>query len=112
MTRRTFWRGPSAAGARGRPALAAAVALVVLGTLAASAAASPTDGTIAAIRDGDVVLFSADGAWEATLTNDGTAGDPYLSPSQAADGTIAALRHDELTLMENDGTLVRGPVDL
>src|SRR5215210_7289544 len=109
MTRRIRRRRPSVARAtravRARLRLHLAAAAVALGAAAAPAVASPTDGTIAAVRDGNAVLFSADGAWEAPLTDDGTPDDPYLAPSQSSAGTIAVLRHDELTLLRGDGTL-------
>lgn len=88
-----------------------AAAAVALGG-GATAPALATGGSIAAIREHNVFLFSADGHWERQLTSDGTAADPYASPSQSTDGTIAALRSDVVSLLQGDGTAAADPVPL
>jgi hypothetical protein len=67
---------------------AAASALVVL---AASHAAGPAD-SIVFIKKHNVWLAKANGSGQVRLTRDGTAANPYYSPTQADNGTIVALR--------------------
>jgi hypothetical protein len=44
------------------------------------------------IKDHDVWLSQPDGSGQYRVTTDGTADNPYASPSQADDGTIVAMR--------------------
>lgn len=67
---------------------AAASALVVL---AASHAAGPAD-SIVFIKKNNVWLAKANGSGQVRLTRDGSAANPYYSPTQADNGTIVALR--------------------
>ena len=66
----------------------AASALVVL---AASHAAGPAD-SIVFIKNHNVWLAKANGSGQVRVTRDGTAANPYYSPTQADNGTIVALR--------------------
>ena len=71
-------------------ALAAMIAMLAFGAAAASA------DSIVYIKNNDVWLAEPDGSNETQVTDDGTAGDPYYSPSQANDGTILALKGDDI----------------
>jgi WD40-like Beta Propeller Repeat len=56
-----------------------------------AAAAGPTD-SIVYIKNNNVWIAKADGSEQVRLTRDGTAANPYYSPTQADNGTIVALR--------------------
>jgi hypothetical protein len=64
-----------------------AVAAIVLVPAAAASADS-----IVFVKDGNVWVASPDGSGQRQLTRDGTAGQPYRSPSQADDGTATTLK--------------------
>jgi opacity protein-like surface antigen len=68
-----------------RAALAAGLALAAL------PAAASAD-SIVFVRDNNVWLSNPDGSGQYQVTTDGTAENPYTSPSQADDGTIVAAR--------------------
>jgi hypothetical protein len=79
--------------------------LAVAAVLAAPAAAQAD--SIAYIKDGNVWLRSPDGAKVHQVTKDGTAQDPYRSPSQADDGTLAVSRGYEILILEQNGQVLR-----
>lgn len=54
------------------------------------------------IKDGNVWLSNPDGSGQYQVTQDGTADNPYMSPSQADDGTIVVARDEP-----NGGPLLR-----
>jgi hypothetical protein len=62
---------------------------------------------------GNVWLANPDGTGQYQVTLDGTASDPYRSPSQANDGTIEALRGNgpsaQIVRMTQNGTLLNTP---
>jgi hypothetical protein len=66
--------------------LAAAVCTLALVPAAASAS------SIVFIKDHDVWLANPDGSGQYQVTRDGSAAEPYRSPSQADDGTIFAIK--------------------
>jgi hypothetical protein len=68
-------------------ALLAACCLFVLGATGTAAADS-----LVFIKDANVWLANPDGTGQYQVTLDGTAENPYQSPSQADDGTIVAAR--------------------
>ncbi len=88
-----------------------ALAIAMLGFGAATASAD----SIVYIKNNDVWLVNPDGTGEKQVTNDGTASDPYSSPSQADDGTILAVKGEasaaEFHRMDQDGTLLADPFD-
>jgi hypothetical protein len=67
------------------------------------------------IKGDNVWLANEDGTGRYQVTLDGTAGDPYESPSQADDGTIAAIRgsgsDEKIYLMKQNGSLVATPFE-
>lgn len=77
---------------RRRRALAAAcgVAALTLGALAAAPAAQAD--SLVFVKESNVWLANPDGSGQYQVTTDGTADNPYQSPSQADDGTIVAVR--------------------
>ena len=58
----------------------------------AFAPALASASSIVFIKDHNVWLANADGSGQYQVTLDGTAGEPYRSPSQADDGTIFAIK--------------------
>jgi hypothetical protein len=68
-------------------ALIAASCVFVLGASGTAAADS-----LVFIKDANVWLSKSDGTGQYQVTQDGTADNPYASPSQADDGTIVAMR--------------------
>jgi hypothetical protein len=84
-------------------AIISAMALVL--ALAASAHAS----SIVYIHAGNVWLANPDGSGQYQVTLDGSAAEPYSSPSQAQDGTIEAVRGQKLYRMTQNGTLLNAP---
>ena len=67
---------------------ATATVLLVAATQAAPAAAD----SLVFIKDHDVWLSSPDGSGQYRVTTDGTATNPYRSPSQTDDGVIVTMR--------------------
>ncbi len=70
--------------------IAAVLALCGAATLA-SAAPALAD-SIVFVRDANIWLANPDGSGQYQVTTDGTAANPWQSPSQADDGTIVAVR--------------------
>lgn len=60
--------------------------------LALLAPAATQASSIVFIKNHNVWLANANGSGQARVTRDGTAANPYYSPSQADNGTIVALR--------------------
>lgn len=100
---------------------ALAVALVVTGTAVslpvapppatavpagAPAAVAAAPGTLVFVKGHDVYVARPDGTGERRLTTNGTAGQPWVSPSGAADGTIAAARGPVVYRMDQWGTVL------
>jgi hypothetical protein len=86
-------------------ALIAGCCLFVLGASGTAAADS-----LVFIKEDNVWLAKADGSGQYQVTFDGTAENPYLSPSQADDGTIVAAREQPnggpLYRMKQNGELI------
>jgi WD40-like Beta Propeller Repeat len=72
-------------------------ALVCAGLLASSALAfgvtSASASSLVFIKENNIWLANPDGSGQYQVTLDGTAENPYFSPSQADDGTIVAARY-------------------
>jgi hypothetical protein len=86
-------------------ALIVACCLFVLGASGTAAADS-----LVFIKENNVWLSHADGTGQYQVTLDGTADNPYQSPSQADDGTIVAIRQwpngGPLYRMKQNGELI------
>lgn len=89
---------------RGRRRLAAALAVGAVSLLAVPSVAAAE--SIVFIQDANVWLAQPDGANRYQVTTDGTAAQPYSSPSQADDGTIAASRGTEIIRMRQNGSVL------
>lgn len=84
--------------------LAAAVVavLVTLGVAATAHAASLTY-----IKDHDVWISNPDGSGAVQVTRDGTASEPYNSPTMSKDGTIAAVKGFFVHILRQNGEQIR-----
>jgi hypothetical protein len=87
MSRSTCSRRRSVRTRRRLAALLTGCALFLFGAAGTAAADS-----LVFIKDGNVWLSQPDGSGQYQVTLDGTADNPYVSPSQADDGTIVAAR--------------------
>lgn len=81
-------------------ALAAAAALALVAAPAASAE------SIVYIKDANVWLTTPDGGRQHQVTTDGTAEQPYRSPSQADDGTIAVSHRTLIKRIRQNGQVI------
>lgn len=72
-----------------RKLLTAAAAVAALGLAGAAPAAADS---LVYVKGHDVWLANTDGSGQYQVTTDGTADNPWTSPSQADDGTIVAAR--------------------
>lgn len=82
-----------------RPFLTLIACLVAAALVAAAPAAADS---LVFIKDNNVWLSNPDGSGQYQVTLDGSAENPYISPSQADDGTIVAARQ-----LPNGGPLYR-----
>ena len=78
--------------------------------------ASPANAdSIVYIKDHNVWLAEPNGSTQTQVTDDGTTGDPYYSPSQADDGTILVLKGSDIDAqfhrLNQDGQLLVPPFD-
>jgi hypothetical protein len=86
--------------------------LTLLACIAAAliAAAPASADSLVYIKENNVWLSNPDGSGAYQVTRDGTADNPYISPSQADDGTIVAARHlpagGPLFRMRQNGDLI------
>jgi hypothetical protein len=78
-----------------------AVAAILLVPAAAHA------DSIVYVKAANVWVASPDGSNERQLTRDGTADQPYRSPSQADDGTVAASYLDGIRIINRSGKIAR-----
>jgi Tol biopolymer transport system component len=76
------------------------------GALAAVAAPSAQADSIVYIKDHDVWLMAPDGSKRHQVTRDGTASDPYGSPSQDDRGRIAVVKGHAIRVLAQNGTQV------
>ena len=83
-----------------RRGLVAAAAALALSPALASA------DSIVYVKDANVWLASGDGGSQYQVTTDGTAAQPYRSPSQADDGTIAVSKGTEILRMKQNGSIL------
>ena len=81
------------------------ILLAVVALLLVPATASAD--SIVFVKDANVWVASPDGSNLRQLTRDGTADQPYRSPSQADDGTVAASYRDGIRLISRGGTVIR-----
>jgi hypothetical protein len=92
-------------------------ALAALGIGATLALAPPAMAdSLVFIRDNNVWLSNPDGSGQYQVTLDGTAGSPYMSPSQSDGGTIMAIRRppggrNQLWRMTQSGGLLNAPMN-
>ena len=78
------------------------LSLLTLIILLAAAAPAAAD-SIVYVKDSNVWSARPDGTQQHQLTGDGTAQDPYSSPSQADDGTIVAVRGSRFYKLDRQG---------
>ncbi|WGX95964.1 hypothetical protein [Nocardioides sp. L-11A] len=81
----------------------------------APATAAPSNaGTIVYLKGYDVYVARPDGTGERRITTDGTAAEPWVSPSAADNGTVVAARGTSIVRMDQWGTFLNSfdPPDL
>ncbi|GAA1539807.1 hypothetical protein [Nocardioides humi] len=80
----------------------------------AAALAPSTSGTIVYLKGHDIYVARPDGSGERRLTTDGTAANPWRTPSGADDGTVLAARGTTVVRMDQWGTVLNSfdPDDL
>jgi hypothetical protein len=81
------------------PVVAGLAAVAVAGAMAAPAAAD----SIVFVKNANIWRADPDGTSPHQLTRDGTAADPYSSPSQDDRGTIAAARNVAIVRINRNG---------
>ncbi len=98
-----------------RPAaFLASLALALTGLVAAGGALAPAatattpaatvaPGTILYIKSHNIWMARGDGSGQVQVTKNGTAADPYSSPTQADDGTIVAAKSYLIVRLDRDG---------
>ena len=100
----------SIAGGAALSALAAGVVTVGAPAAAASAHLATTGpGSIVFARGGNVWAAASDGSRQRRLTRNGTAGNPYTSPTQADNGTVVAIRGTKIFRLNRKGRLLGRP---
>ena len=96
---------------RRRRGARALTAVALAGAAAAAAAAPAAADSIVFVKDANVWLANPDGSGQYQVTTDGTADNPYQSPTQADDGTIVTVRAKPnlgpLILLRQNGAVVR-----
>jgi hypothetical protein len=81
-----------------------ALAAVAAGAALAGAAASPAMAdSIVYVKNHNVWVMAPDGSKQRQVTRDGTAGAPYVSPSQADNGRIAAGKGYAIVVVDRKG---------
>lgn len=102
---------PSDRRHRRRRALALALSATASLATAAAVAAPVQADSLVFVKDANVWLANPDGSGLYQVTTDGTADNPYASPSQADDGTIVTVRAKPnlgpLILLKQNGELIR-----
>jgi hypothetical protein len=79
----------------------------LLGGIAALALAAPAAAdSLVYIKGHNVWVAAPDGSQARALTRDGSASDPYRSPTQADDGTIAVGHEDEIVRLNRAGKVL------
>ncbi len=94
----------------------AALALLVCGAVAAPRASAvprsdaAAGGSIVFAKAGNVWIAAPDGTGQRRVTRNGTAGNPYTSPTQADNGTIVALRGEtQVSRLSRTGKVLGRP---
>ena len=80
---------------------------LALAGMALAGAASAQAASLTFIKDHDVWISNPDGSGAVRVTRDGTAKEPYRSPTRNAAGTIAALKGFHVHLLRADGRRIR-----
>jgi hypothetical protein len=88
---------------RSRRAAVLAAAASALTLVAAPAASAES---IVVVKDANVWLTTPDGSRQHQVTTDGTAAQPYRSPSQADDGTIAVSHGQLIKRIQQNGQVL------
>jgi hypothetical protein len=95
------------------PSLPRTVAVVAALVCTLAFAASAQASSLVFIKGGNVWLAQGDGSRQYQVTSDGTATDPYFSPSESDNGTVVAARGSggpqSLYRMTQNGTLLNRP---
>jgi Tol biopolymer transport system component len=81
-----------------------AFAALVTGAALAVAAAPAAADSIVYIKDHNVWLMAPDGSKQHQVTRDGSADEPYRSPSQDDQGRIAVIKGVAIQVLEQNGT--------
>jgi hypothetical protein len=85
------------------------IAIITALALALALAGNAQASSLVYIHSNNIWLANPDGSGQYQVTLDGTAAEPYSSPSQAQDGTIVAVRGGKLYRMTQNGTLLNAP---
>lgn len=86
------------------------VALLIVAWLAQPALAQAS--SMVYVQNGNVWIAAPDGSHATAVTADGTAADPYRSPSESDAGTIAALRGTYIYRLSQTGRQLNSPIQL
>lgn len=96
------------------PAFLASLSLALVGVGAAGSSLAPAEastlpsastppGTILFVKNHNIWFARGDGSGQVQVTKDGTAADPYSSPTQADDGSIVAGKGYLVVRLDRDG---------
>ena len=100
----------SIAGGAAFSALAAGAVTVDAPVAAASAdLATAAPGSIVFAKGGNVWAAAPDGSHQRRLTRNGTAGNPYTSPTQADNGTVVTIRGTKIFRLNRKGGVLGRP---
>jgi hypothetical protein len=81
-----------------------ATGLVLTGSPAQTATTPP--GTLVFIKNHDIWMARGDGSGQVRITKDGTATEPYASPTMSDNGTIAAVRWPRIVRLDRTGKVL------
>jgi WD40-like Beta Propeller Repeat len=90
-------------------AIVAAAASVAEAASSAPARRAAVSGSIVFTKGGNVWTAAPDGSRQRRVTKNGTASNPYSSPTQANNGTIVALRDSKIYRLNRRGRALRRP---
>jgi hypothetical protein len=94
---------------KARPRLFAPSVLFLSALLLAIGASNAQGSSLVYINAGNIWLANPDGSGQYQVTLDGTASEPYSSPSEADNGTIETVRGGKIYRMTQNGTLLNAP---